>query len=210
MKLQVALDTVDTIQALEIVSKIHDVADIIEIGTPMILSEGMLPVKMIKAAYPQLVVLADTKIVDAGELEADEAFKAGADIVTVLALAWDVTLQAVVRAARKHGKQVMADLTCVEDPARRAARLDELDIDYICVHTGVDEQKSGKTPLDDLERVLQVLHHSKATVAGGISLGSMAAVKAVGPEIVVVGGAVSRAPDMRQAVLALKSAMQQA
>lgn len=209
MKLQVALDTVDTRQALEIVSKIHDVADVIEVGTPMILSEGMLPVKMIKAAFPGVMVLADTKIVDAGELEAGEAFEAGADIVTVLALAWDVTLQAVVRAARKYGKQVMADLTCVEDPARRAARLDELDIDYICVHTGVDEQKSGKTPLDDLQRVMLTLKHSKAAVAGGISLGSMAAVKAVGPEIVVVGGAVSNAPDMRQAVLDLKNAMQQ-
>jgi 3-keto-L-gulonate-6-phosphate decarboxylase len=53
------------------------------------------------------------------------------------------------------------------------------------------------------------LKHSKAAVAGGISLGSMAAVKAVGPEIVVVGGAVSNAPDMRQAVLDLKNAMQQ-
>lgn len=209
MKLQVALDLVDTRQALEIVNKIHDLVDIIEVGTPMIMREGMLPVSMIKAAFPQVAVLADSKIMDAGELEAGEAFKAGADIVTVLAVAADITLQSVVKAARKHGRQVMADLTCVEDPVSRAARLDELDIDYVCVHTGVDEQKSGKTPLDDLKRVMQVLHHSKAAVAGGIHLGSMPAVKAVGPEIVVVGGAVSQASDLRQAVMALKQAMQQ-
>ena len=101
----------------------------------------------------------------------------------------------------------MADLTCVTDPAGRSARLDELDIDYICVHTGVDEQQSGKTPLDDLQRVMRVLRHSQAAVAGGISLDTIRAVRLAGAEIVVVGGAVSKAPDKRQAVLDLKNAM---
>lgn len=207
MKLQVALDRVGIDQALQIVSEIHDVADIIEIGTPMILRDGMLPVRKVKAAFPQVTLLADTKIIDAGELEAAEAFEAGADIITVLALAWDVTLQGVAATARRYGRQVMADLTCVTDPAGRSARLDELDIDYICVHTGVDEQQSGKTPLDDLQRVMRVLRHSQAAVAGGISRDTIRAVQLAGAEIVVVGGAVSKAPDKRQAVLDLKDAM---
>jgi len=45
------------------------------------------------------VLLADTKIVDGGEIEAADAFAAGANIVTVLGVAEDETIRGVVRAA---------------------------------------------------------------------------------------------------------------
>ena len=44
---------------------------------------------------------ADLKIMDAGEHEANLAFNAGADIVTVLGVAHDETIRGVVRAARR-------------------------------------------------------------------------------------------------------------
>ena len=44
-------------------------------------------------APPTATLLADLKIVDAGELEAQIGFDAGADIVTVLGVAHDVTIQ---------------------------------------------------------------------------------------------------------------------
>ena len=46
MKLQIALDLVDTNTALKMVEKIQDIIDIVEIGTPMIVKEGMAPVKV--------------------------------------------------------------------------------------------------------------------------------------------------------------------
>ena len=69
MKLQIALDLVDTNTALKMVEKIQDIIDIVEIGTPMIVKEGMAPVKAMKEKFPQVTVLADVKIADGGAIE---------------------------------------------------------------------------------------------------------------------------------------------
>jgi 3-hexulose-6-phosphate synthase len=81
-----------------------------------------------------VAVLADLKIMDAGEHEAELAFSAGADIVTVLGVAHDETIQGVVRAARRAGggtKEVMVDLINTVDPAARAAQVAELGVDIV-------------------------------------------------------------------------------
>lgn len=84
MKLQAALDTLTLDECLDLLRETHGAVDVAEVGTPFVIEEGMAPVKAIKAAFPQIEVLADAKIMDAGEFEADKCFEAGADIVTVL------------------------------------------------------------------------------------------------------------------------------
>ncbi len=207
MKLQIAIDLADTETALKMVEEIQDVIDIVEVGTPMIVREGMLPVRSIRQAFPHVTLLADVKIVDGGDTEAEVAYSAGADIVTVLALAEDATIRAVVSAARKHKKQVMADMLCVGEIEKRAAALDEMGVDYICIHTAVDVQNTGKTPFDDLGRLMSTLKHARAVVAGGIQMGTIPLAKKYGPEIVVAGSALSRTANLRSAVLEMKDAM---
>lgn len=204
MKLQIAIDMVDAKTALKMVEKIHDVIDIVEVGTPMIMREGMLPVRLIKEKFPKVIVLADTKIVDGGDIESQDAFESGADIVTVLAVAADATIQAVVTTARKHGKKVMADMINVDDVAKRALELDSFGLDYICLHTALDVQNTGKTPLDELVQVMAVLKNTKAAVAGGINMNTVSFAKEVGPEIIVAGGALTKAADLRTAVIEMQ------
>ena len=84
MKLQVALDLLTIEDALELAGKVAEHVDIIELGTPLIKAEGLSAVTAIKEAHPTKIVFADMKTMDAGELEADIAFKAGADLVSVL------------------------------------------------------------------------------------------------------------------------------
>ena len=105
MKLQIALDLVDTNTALKMVEKIQDIIDIVEIGTPMIVKEGMAPVKAMKEKFPQVTVLADVKIADGGAIESGYAVDAGADIVTVLAIASDQTIMGARDAAHKAGRR---------------------------------------------------------------------------------------------------------
>ena len=66
MKLQIAVDIADTARIMEIGEKIHDVIDIYEVGTPVIMKEGLAPVRALKQKYPELTVLADSKIMDGG------------------------------------------------------------------------------------------------------------------------------------------------
>ena len=70
---------------------------------------------------------------DAGEHEANLAFEAGADIVTVLGVAHDETIHGVVRAARRAGgtKEVMVDLINTPNPAARAKEVAELGVDIV-------------------------------------------------------------------------------
>lgn len=207
MKLQIAIDMVNAETALKMVKEIQDIIDIVEVGTPMIMREGMFPVRLIKEKFPKVTVLADAKIVDGGDIESEDAFDAGADIVTVLAVAEDATIQAVVNTAKRLGKKVMADMICVTDVKTRAVELDIMGVDYICLHTALDVQNTGKTPFDELEQVMTVLKNAKAAVAGGINMSTIPLTKKHGAEIVVAGGALTKAPDLRAAVLEMENAI---
>ena len=79
MKLQVAFDIQHSDEVLELVEVNGGLIDIVEIGTPLILKEGLKSVQKIKKEYPNQTVLADLKIMDAGSLEAQIGFDAGAD-----------------------------------------------------------------------------------------------------------------------------------
>ncbi len=95
--------------ALALAEKVADYVDIIELGTPLIKKEGQSVVAAMKKAHPDKLIFADMKIMDTGELEADMAFDAGADIVSVLAVSNDDTIKGAVTSARKHGREVCAD-----------------------------------------------------------------------------------------------------
>ena len=208
MKLQIALDTLTIEECISLLDETKDYVDVIEVGTPFIIEEGMRPVREFKKRYPGLEVLVDAKIMDAGELEAECAFKAGADIVTVLGASNDETILGAVKAAKKYGGKIMIDMIAVKNLAERTAELDAMGVDYICVHTAFDVQASGKNPLDELIVVNQVVNQAKSAVAGGVKLATIDDIVKEGAEIVVVGGAISNAADRPAMAREIKQHMQ--
>ena len=207
MKLQIAVDIADTARVVAIADQIHDVIDIVEVGTPVILKEGLAPVRALKAKYSGLTVLADTKIMDGGAIEAGDACEAGADIITVLAVSDNATITEVVTTAHAHGRKVMADLMCIQDIPARARELVALGADYVCVHTGTDVQKLGRTPLKDLTVLAGAIDPARACVAGGVKQATIGQYTALKPGIIIAGGALYNAPDIRRAVIDMKEAM---
>ena len=211
MRLQLALDLVDIAGAKAILAELSDIIDIVEIGTPFILKEGVHAITEIKQAYPSLSVLADMKIMDAGDHEARLAYDAGADIVTVLGVAADTTIQNVVRAARAYQKEVMkevmVDMIAVQNLETRVKHIDKFAIDYICVHTASDLQQQGQNPYAELKLLHQVLQHAKPAVAGGIAADKLQHIIPYHPEIIIVGSAITGKPDQRKAALEIKELM---
>ena len=126
MKLQLALDVFNLEDALSLTWQVRDYIDIIEIGTPFIMESGMNAVRRFRETFPKKEILADTKIMDAGELEAGSAFRAGADYVTVLGVTDFATIKACVAASKRCGKKVCADMICVDDLPRKISELEEL------------------------------------------------------------------------------------
>lgn len=208
-KLQIAVDLLSEEEAVLLADDIHDVVDIFEIGTPMIIRDGLRPVRRIRERYPDMMILADTKIVDGGKLECEDACKAGADIVTVLAVADNATVRGVVNTAHRYGRRAMADLIQVRDIAQRAQDLVALGVDYVCVHTAVDVQSQDRTPLKDLRTLASVIPAESAAAAGGISSGTLRQYLLEKPGIVIMGGALCSAPDVRAAVIGVRNQISQ-
>jgi len=191
MKLQLALDLVNIPQAIEVVKEVEAFIDIVEIGTPVINKEGLKAVAEIKAAFPNLEVLADVKIMDAAAYEVSNASAAGADIVTILAQAEDSSIKGAVEEAKKQGKKILVDMIAVKDIKTRAAELDELGADYICVHTGYDLQAEGKDSFEDLRTIKSVVKNAKTAIAGGIKLETLPEVIKAQPDLIIVGGGIT-------------------
>ena len=92
MKLQLAFDLGSFQELILLLEQVEDLIDIIEIGTPLIVKEGVKEIENIKKTFPKKTILADMKIMDAGELEAKIGFDVGADIVICLGLASSTTI----------------------------------------------------------------------------------------------------------------------
>ena len=112
MKLQLAIDELNLEQALEQLENLIEYVDIVEVGTPFVIDAGREAVRQIKAKFPQLEVLCDAKIMDAGAYEAQLAFDVGAEYVTVLGVTDDLTIKGCVDEAKKQDRQVMVDMIC--------------------------------------------------------------------------------------------------
>ena len=204
MKLQLALDSSNGQEAKRILEKVSDLVDIVEIGTPLIMKEGAKVVTEIKHVYPELEVLADLKIMDAGDIEARIGFEAGADIVTVLGVAHNVTIRRAVNQARILSKKVMVDLIAVGDVRERIDQIDAMGPDYCCVHTAFDLQNHGMHPLREIQLVESALKQSQMAVAGGINPEILPDIIAYRPAVVIVGGFITNHPEPRQAALAIR------
>lgn len=206
--LQLALDHVTRDGAYEILDHIEELIDIVEIGTPLLMRFGISIVSDLDARYPRLKVLCDAKIMDAADLEARLCFDAGADYVTFLALTDDLTVEACVNAADEYGAQVMADMICVPDLTTRASTLESLGVHVIAVHTGVDQQARGRSPLDDLAALRGSVAATPLAVAGGINLDNIADYLSYEPSIVIVGGGITSTSHPANAARDIRNAIE--
>ena len=188
MKLQLALDDLSLEEAIALVARVREHVDIIEAGTPLIYGYGMEAVRALKARFPEKQVLADMKIMDSGAWETEEAMTAGADYVTVLGVSEDATVRNCLETATRYGREVVVDMICVPDLPGRIRQMEALGVQGLAVHTGVDQQDAGRTPLDDLRLMTACAQRAKISVAGGIRPDTVAEYAAYRPEVVIVGG----------------------
>jgi len=192
-KLQLALDLLEIDRAIRIAEEAAEYIDLIEVGTPLVKSEGMAAVRALRKVFPDHGIVADMKTMDTGAIEVEMAAKSGADIVTILGGADDSTIEDAVRSARKYGVALMADLISADDPVNRAKKLEELGIECICVHAGIDQQMKGMDALAVLKDVVDAVGAEvEIAVAGGLDSDDAAKAASLGADVIIVGGAITR------------------
>ncbi|MDB5032416.1 3-hexulose-6-phosphate synthase [Mucilaginibacter sp.] len=205
-KLQVAIDLLTTKDALELAAKVAPYVDIIELGTPLIKNMGSAVITAMKNAHPDKLVFADLKTADAGELEADIAFTAGADLVTVMGAAGNATIIGAVKAAKAHGKGIVVDTIGYPDRVKRAREVTNLGVEFVELHAGLDEQwtdgYSIQVLIDEASRA-----GVPVSIAGGVNIGNVAAVVKAGAQVAVAGAAIYGAKDPAAAAKALREAI---
>jgi len=204
---QLALDFLNLEQALRLADEAVPAGiGWIEVGTPLIKSEGLEAVRAVRARFPEATVVADMKVMDAGRTEVEAAQKAGADVVMVLAAATDATIGECVEAGRHLGCAIGCDLVGLADPVARAEAVAALGVDLVSVHTPIDQQMEGGSGGDVLARVAAAVA-LPVMCAGGISAATAPAAVAAGARVVIVGGAISKAADARDAASAVIEAV---
>ncbi|WP_186757770.1 3-hexulose-6-phosphate synthase [Echinicola salinicaeni] len=205
-KLQVAIDLLKTEDAIALATKVAPYIDIIELGTPLIKSEGLSVIRAMKDAFPDKKVFADFKTADAGALEAQMAFEAGADYITILGATGDATILGAVEVAKKFNKGVVVDTIGVKDRVKRAQEVIELGVEFVELHAGLDEQAdpnySIQVLIDEASRAGVPI-----SIAGGVNSKSIEAVQRSGAVVAVAGAAIYGAEDPAAAAKGLKEAL---
>ncbi|MHA1469440.1 MAG: 3-hexulose-6-phosphate synthase [Candidatus Asgardarchaeia archaeon] len=208
--LQVALDFIEKEVALRVAeASVRRGADWIEAGKKKKKSLGISIVKELKETFPSKIIVADMKTMDTGKLETELAIKNGADIVSILGVADDNTIKDAIRVAHENNVRIMADLINCKNIEQRAVEIENLGADYILVHTGIDQQRRGLSPFDQLRKISSLIKIPIA-VAGGLNENTVGEAIKMGAKIIIVGGAITRSDNPYMATIKIKEAIKKA
>ncbi|HDJ51235.1 MAG TPA: Hexulose-6-phosphate synthase [Thermoprotei archaeon] len=205
--LQLALDFVRVEDALNILRKLQGLEiPVVEVGTPLIKSEGMKAVSIIRSVVPEeTIVLADTKTADVGTLEVGIVSDAGGDVATVLASADDEVIKSALEEGARRDIDVVIDTVGVRDLPSRISELVGFGGRIINIHAGIDVQVlrgvTARTFVETVKKLKTIYPETYFSISGGIKPRDIEDILSSGASVVVVGSAITRADNPRDVVL---------
>ena len=204
-KIQLALDTASTAEALRVATAAAASVDVIEAGTVLVLSDGLGAVRALRSQFPDRPIVAYIRIGRAGKKFAEMAFSAGASIVTVLGECPLDVVEGAVSAAAKVGGQVEVELPANWTPGDVTgwanAGVSTLIAHRSGHHTAAED--------DEIRSVLRRLegcdlHGMEVTLAGGFAPGDTKHFAGLHYDTVAVGSAIAKAADPAMVAAALR------
>ena len=208
--LQLALDYFDLAPALAMTQITHEEVDIIEIGTPLSKSAGMLAVQIVRELCPDKLILADIKSPDVGGGESKMAFDAGADWMTVLGAApLDTVKLALEEANSRPGKEMFIELTGIRDIIGRAQEWRDLGVERMVYHRGWDEGNLSRTWDKKDREIIQELTKMgfQISVAGGLGLDMIPFFEGLEISVFIIGRAIRETDDPAESARQFRKAI---
>lgn len=204
-RIQLALDFPG---ALACVQAVRPWVDLVEVGTPLLKRFGLSIVSTVRELAAGLPVLADSKTVDGGAQECAMLTDAGADLITVLACASAATFEAADTVARRYGTQIVADAIASPDPRPALIRDYPASVSGVALHVSFDTRAAGVGHTTDLFAHDLPKPGRDLVVAGGIDMETLSSVLRLRPQVLVVGRAITTAPNPAAAARAIAEAVQ--
>jgi 3-hexulose-6-phosphate synthase/6-phospho-3-hexuloisomerase len=193
---QLALDYATTEEALAMAHiGVEAGVDWLEIGTPLIVSQGLSPIAAMAREFPDYPILADYKTMDSGGKNVHRTKAQGGHIMTVCANAPDETIRAAIAASKDADIMVVVDTIGVKQQAARARQCADWGAHMIYLHYGAD-QRNADSSRDSVQWLEEVLDAVNVPVGVG-TFGIDDAVRAVshGADLVAIGHPLISGPN---------------
>ena len=194
--IQIALDyaTIDEALAMAKIG-VEAGVDWLEIGTPLIISQGVAPIGKMVRAFPDYPVLADYKTMDSGWKNVQRTAEQGGHVMTVCANSPDETVKSAIAESKTSGVWVVVDTIGVKNQAARARECAGWGAHMIYLHYGADQRKhdSKQDSTQWLEEVQRAVSIPIGVGCFQVEDGARAAQK--GAELIAIGHPVISAAD---------------
>jgi orotidine-5'-phosphate decarboxylase len=165
-----AMDLLTIDGALEVGHSVIKYLDTIKIGYPLVLSEGLSAVTLIKDTF-NCRVIADFKVADIPETNkkiADLTFKAGADAIIVHGFVGPDSVKACLDSAEDFDREVFL-LTEMSHPGEsRFLQNAAEDIANMGMEMGLKNYVAPSTKLDRLEKIRDVVGKDSFIISPGV------------------------------------------
>lgn len=193
MNLQISYDFTNLTEAIEVAKKTAYYADIIEIGTPLLFSEGVNAVKTFRKEFPNKKLLADMKLVDRVEEVISLYGTSGVDYITVLGVTTNNIIRKATTIAHKHNVKIILDLFDIYTLGQTAKDASTLEVDGILFHSPYDTESSHE--IEDKWEIVRGNTTLPIFVAEKINKESIKNIIKLKPDGILIGKAITRAAN---------------
>lgn len=206
MKLQIAMDMTSVDQYWDVLEKVHDLVDIIEIGN-IGMYEGARLIPMTREKYPENEILWDQKV---QFLYTNiPAIDLGADYVSVDADASDEFFREHLEYGHKKGCKIVGDMITHTAGSAQMIRLEKLGVDQISFHPNAHEDRYPMGDILQMKVARTVVEHTEICAYGGFTVENVRPLLELKPEVVCVGAAIWAAEDPRAVAEAFRALMKE-
>lgn len=197
MKLHITYNLPDTAQALKIAEQTADSADIIGVGSLLLLKDGIRSVAAFRAAFPNKIIFAEAHLVEKTEFAITMLAQAGANYISVLAGSLNNSIKKAVATAHRFDVKIALDLLNAPSVGQSAMDAKALGIDLLIVHRG--PESSDPRELDADWHDARDNSPLPIFITGKIDASNFQEIVALKPHGIMVGAAVTKAESPAQA-----------
>ncbi|MGL5955607.1 MAG: 3-keto-L-gulonate-6-phosphate decarboxylase UlaD [Brevinema sp.] len=196
--LQLALDNTSLEEALESTCILASEIDIIEAGTVLMTTAGTQALRVLRALYPDHILVSDIKVADAGGLLAKTMIgENGANWMTVICAAPIATFETALKEAQKYPNgDIQAELfgnwTFEEAKDWRS-----IGIKQAIYHRGRDAQAAGQNwGKEDIGKISKLADMGfEVSVTGGLEIADLHLFQGIPIKAFIVGRTLRDVPD---------------